>query len=256
MEKNNFNKAYIYIIAIFAIGIAISNIISFFNGVGFALIGASLLLVLALANILKDETIKKRFGDIFVLITLELMMLIVLFFAYDFNLNGITNKFPLVMRNICAIYSLISTIYVVFRYVSEIKGKKYNFVEYMLGNYTPDPTAKNKLKKNSKKNKELENGTLAPKPSSLEHTENTQKEEVVAQTNDNDTSVDASNNDEVSITDIDAIDIEDAVDVDDLQQAETEEVQQDQSLPQNESEVASTTTQNSTPNVPSNRFWE
>ncbi|MBQ7797648.1 MAG: hypothetical protein IJ371_00810 [Clostridia bacterium] len=176
MEKNNFNKAYIYIIAIFAIGIAVSNIISFFHGVGFALIGASLLLILAITNILRDESIKKRFGDIFVLIAIELIMLIILFFAYDFNLNGITNNFPLVMRNICAIYSLIATGYVIFRYVSEIKGKKYNFVEYMLGNYTPDPTAKKKSKAASKKNKELENGTLAPKPSSLENNVTAQEE--------------------------------------------------------------------------------
>ena len=169
MEKNNFNKAYIYLIAIFAIGIAISNIISFFNGVGFALIGASLLLILAIANILKDEANKKRFGDILALIAIELLMLVVLFFAYDFNLSGITNKFPLIMRNICAIYSLIATGYVIFRYISEIKGKKYNFVEYMLGNYTPDPTKKKTAKEKVKKNKELENGTLAPKPSSIEN---------------------------------------------------------------------------------------
>lgn len=187
MEKNNLNKAYIYIIAIFAIGIAISNIVSFFNGVGFALIGSSVLLVLTISTILKDEDNKKRFGDIFVLIALEFLMFIVLFFAYDFNLNGITNKFPLVMRNICAIYSLLSAGYVIFRYISEIKGKRYNFVEYMLGNYTPQPKEK-KLKPSKaeiKKNKELENGTLAPKPSSLESfeenkqsTENSREETV------------------------------------------------------------------------------
>ncbi|MBQ8522489.1 MAG: hypothetical protein IJ458_02355 [Clostridia bacterium] len=185
MEKNNFNKAYIYIIAIFAIGIAISNIISFFNGVGFALIGASLLLILTISTILKDEEHKKRFGDIFVLITLELIMLIVLFFAYDFNLNGISSKFPLVMRNICAIYSLIATGYIVFRYVSEVKGKKYNFIEYMLGNYTPVAKSKEKKVKLSKeqikKNKELENGTFEPKPSSLDSATNMQAEN---QTND------------------------------------------------------------------------
>jgi len=173
MEKNNFNKAYIYIIAIFAIGIAISNIISFFNGVGFALIGTSVLLALAISNILKDENNKKRFGDIFLLIILEIMMLIVLFFAYDFNLNGMTNKFPLVMRNIYAIYSLFATGYVIFRYISEIKGKKYKFVEYLLGNYTPEPRVKVKktklTKEQIKKNKELENGTLEPKPSSIEN---------------------------------------------------------------------------------------
>ncbi|MBO5910546.1 MAG: hypothetical protein J6Q15_03460 [Clostridia bacterium] len=174
MEKNNFNKAYIYIIAIFAIGIAISNVISFFHGVGFALIGASLCLILAIINILKDDANKKRFGDLFILIILEFLMLIVLFFAYDFNLNGITNKFPIVMRNICAIYSMIATGYVIFRYISEIKGKKYDFVEYILGNYTPDPTDKKKSKEKIKKNKELENGTLEPKPSSLERVEEEQ----------------------------------------------------------------------------------
>lgn len=176
MEKNNFNKAYIYIIAIFAIGVAISNIISFFNGVGFALMGSSLLLILAIVNILKDEQNKKRFGDLFILITIEFLMLVVLFFAYDFNINGITNNFPLVMRNIYAIYSIISIGYVVFRYISEIKGKRYNFVEYMLGNYVPEKKEKKaKLSKEQiKKNKELENGTLEPKPSSIEVVEEEQ----------------------------------------------------------------------------------
>lgn len=183
MEKSNFNKAYMYIVGIFAIGIAISNIISFFHGVGFALIGSSLLLFLAIANILKSEN-KKRFGDLFILIALEFIMFIILFFAYDFNLNGITNKFPLVMRNICAIYSILALAYVMFRYISEIKGKKYNFVEYMLGNYTPAPKEK-KVKPSKaevKKNKELENGTLEPKPSSsnklAEISENSTEESI------------------------------------------------------------------------------
>lgn len=167
MEKNNFNKAYIYIVGIFAIGIAISNIISFFSGVGFALIGASLLLFLTISNVLKSDG-KKRFGDIFVLIIIEFMLFIVLFFAYDFNINGFSSKFPQVLRNICAIYSIFAIAYVIFRYVSEIKGKRYKFVEYILGNYTPEPKPKKekkaKLSKAEiKKNKELENGTLAPK---------------------------------------------------------------------------------------------
>ncbi len=174
MEKSNFNKAYVYIVGIFAIGIAISNIISFFHGVGFALVGASLLLILVITNILKDEENKKRFGDIFVLITLEFLMLIVLFFAFDFNIEGMANEFPLVMRNICAIYSILALGYVIFRYISEVKGRKYVFVEYILGNYTPDPSKKKEKKakpskEEIKKNKELENGTLAPKPSSVEN---------------------------------------------------------------------------------------
>ena len=187
MEKNNFNKAYIFIIVIFAIGIAISNIMSFFNGVGFALIGSGLLLTLAIVNIVKDEENKKRFGDIFVLITLEFIMLIVLFFAYDFNINGISSKFPFIIRNIYAIYSMFAIGYVIFRYVSEIKGIKYNFVEYMLGNYTPQPKEKKvKLSKEEiKKNRELENGTLEPKPSSIENAVVDHSKEVQAAIEDN-----------------------------------------------------------------------
>lgn len=168
MEKNYFNKAYMYIIGIFAIGIAISNVISFFNGVGFAFIATSILLFLAISNILKSDK-KKRFGDLFIFIAMEFMLLIILFFAYDFSLGGITNKFPLIMRNICAIYSILAVAYVLFRYISEINGKEYKFVEYMLGNYVPEQKPKKaKLSKDEiKRNKELENGTLAPKPSSI-----------------------------------------------------------------------------------------
>ena len=171
MEQNNFNKAYIFILAIFAIGLAVSNLISFFNGFGIALIGAIVLLVLAIYSVLKDDENKKRFGDIFVLITIEFLMFIVLFFAFDFNIKGITNNFPYVMRNICAIYSLLAVVYTIFRYVSEIKGKKFKFVEFMLGNYVPE-SKKNKVKLSKeeiKKNKELENGTFEPKPSSIEN---------------------------------------------------------------------------------------
>lgn len=184
MEKSNFNKAYIYIIGIFAIGIAISNVITFFGGMGFALIGASILLSMAIINILKDEANKKRFGDIFILLSLEFILFIILFFAYDFNLNGLSSKFPLVIRNICAIYSLIAFGYILFRFISEIKGKRYNFIEYILGNYTPAPKEKKikPTKAEIKKNKELENGTLEPKPSSLENPMleiNTEDEEIV-----------------------------------------------------------------------------
>ena len=169
MEKKDLNLTYIYLMAIFAIGVAMANIISFFGGVGFALVGASVLLVLAARKILNSMD-KKRFGDIVILITIEFLMFIVLFFAYDFNINGITNKFPMVMRNICAIYSIFAMGYVAFRYFSEVKGKKYKFVEYILGNYTP--VKKDKKSKHNKemlkKNRELENGTLEPKPISVQ----------------------------------------------------------------------------------------
>ena len=108
-------------------------------------------------------------------------MLIVLFFAFDFDVNGITTKFPLVMRNICAIYSLLAIGYVAFRYISEVKGKKYKFVEYLLGNYVPEKKAKEKKAKLSKaeikKNKELENGTLEEKPNKVQEPQIVEKVE-------------------------------------------------------------------------------
>ena len=173
MEKNNLHKAYIYILAIFAIGVSIANIIAFFNGVGFALVGASTLLILTVLHIVKNERIKKRFGDIFVLLMFEFLMISILFVVYDFGIDGISSGFLHIMRNICAIYSLLSVCYVLFRYVGEVKGVKYGFVEYMLGNYTSQPKQpkEKKIKPSKaeiKKNKELENGTLEPKPSSLE----------------------------------------------------------------------------------------
>ena len=189
MEQKNFNKAYIFILSIFAIGLAVSNLISFFNGFGIAFVGSIVLLILAIYYVLKDEQNKKRFGDIFILITIEFLMFIVLFFAFDFNIKGITNNFPYVMRNICAIYSLLAVVYIVFRYVSEIKGKKFKFVEFMLGNYIPEskPSKAKLSKEEIKKNKELENGTFEPKPSSIENVTEVVTEEETADKNIEDT---------------------------------------------------------------------
>ena len=175
--------------SIFAIGLAVSNLISFFNGFGIAFVGSIVLLILAIYYVLKDEQNKKRFGDIFILITIEFLMFIVLFFAFDFNIKGITNNFPYVMRNICAIYSLLAVVYTVFRYVSEIKGKKFKFVEFMLGNYIPEskPSKAKLSKEEIKKNKELENGTFEPKPSSIENVTEVVTEEETADKNIEDT---------------------------------------------------------------------
>ena len=195
MGKNNFNKAYLYIISIFAIGLAISNIISFFGGVGFALVGSLVLGVLALTNILADN--KKRFVDILVLLAIELLFMFILFFAYDFMITYNGSKFPFVMRNICATYSLICIAYIVFRFIYETKGWKFTCVEFVLGNYKRKPRAPHarkvrKSKAEVKKNKELENGTFEPKPSSVGiNTQTKDIEEVSIIEDDEDTTVEA-----------------------------------------------------------------
>ena len=184
MEKKDFNLAYIYLMAIFAIGITMANIISFFGGVGFAFVGASVLLILFARKVL-NSAYKKRFGDILILVIIEFLMFIILFFAYDFNMNGITNKSPMVMRNICAIYSIIALGYVAFRYFSEIKGKRYKFVEYILGNYTPEKKEKKAkpTKEMIKKNRELENGTLEPKPITMQSSAQVRPQQHIPQQN-------------------------------------------------------------------------
>lgn len=174
MDRDYLIKAYIYIIASLTIGVAIYNIMTFFGGVGLALVGFSVMLILAVRSILKSGEFKKRFGDIYVLIVLEAILMLILFFAVDYRTTGEITKFAFVFKNIISIYSIVALMYILFRFFGELNGKKYKAVEYMLGNYTPQPREKKvKVKKSKsgktggKKNKELENGTLAPKPSSM-----------------------------------------------------------------------------------------
>lgn len=174
MDRDYLVKAYIYIIASLTIGVAIYSIMTFFGGVGLALVGFSVMLILAVRSILKSGEFKKRFGDIYAMIVLEAILMLVLFFAVDYSTSGEICKFALVFKNIVSIYSIVALVYTLFRFFGELNGKRYKAVEYMLGNYTPQPREKkDKVKKvkpsktESKKNKELENGTLAPKPSSV-----------------------------------------------------------------------------------------
>lgn len=179
MDRDYLVKAYIYIIASLTIGIAIYNIMNFFGGVGLSLVGFSVLLILAVRNILKSGEFKKRFGDIYALIVLEALLMLILFFVVDYRTAGEVCKFALVLKNIISIYSIIALVYVLFRFFSELNGKKFKAVEYMLGNYTPAPKEPKPKKvkpskAETKKNKELENGTLAPKPSSMMETASTE----------------------------------------------------------------------------------
>lgn len=189
MDKNSLVKAYIYIIASLTIGIAIYNIMTFFGGVGLALVGFSVLLIFAVTNILKSGEYKKRFGDLYIVIVLEAVMMLFLFFVVDFRTGDGISKFGYVLKNIISVYSIIAMIYVLFRFFSELNGKRYTFVEYMLGNYTPTPREKKakKVKPSKaevKKNKELENGTLEPKPISVEEeSEAVEKEREVVEEN-------------------------------------------------------------------------
>ena len=116
------------------------------------------------------------------------------------------------MRNICAIYSILALGYVLFRYISEIKGKSYKFVEYLLGNYEPKPREKRikPSKAEIKKNKELENGTLEPKPSSIggvvgeeveqDLNETSESEEIVDERDDHEEAKLSNENDETTPT--------------------------------------------------------
>lgn len=182
MDKDCLVRAYIYIIASLTIGVAIYNVMTFFGGIGLGLVGFSVLLVLAVRNILKSGEFKKRFGDIYVLIVLEALLMLLLFFAVDYRTSGEVCKFAMVLKNIVSIYSMVVLVYVLFRFFCELSGKRFKAVEYMLGNYTPAPREpKSKKVKPSKvetkKNKELENGTLAPKPSSISNSEAEQSED-------------------------------------------------------------------------------
>lgn len=199
MDRDYLVKAYIYIIASLTIGVAIYNIMTFFGGVGLALVGFSVLLILAVTSILKSGEYKKRFGDLYIVIVLEAVMMLALFFVVDFRTGEGISKFAYVLKNIVSIYSIIALVYVIFRFLGELNGKRYKAVEYMLGNYTPAPREKKakKVKPSKaevKKNKELENGTLEPKPISVEEESEEEESEQDAE-NVEETSQENSSND-------------------------------------------------------------
>ena len=151
MKINRFNKAYLFIAIVFSISLVLSNIMSFFGGVGFALLASIILSGLALITVLNDEDNKKRFTDILVLVGINIVLMFILFFAYDFTIDYSFSKFPYIMRNICSVFALISIVYLVFRYIYEYKGWNFVVIEFLLGNYVKKPRG-TRVKKAKKSN--------------------------------------------------------------------------------------------------------
>ena len=104
---------------------------------------------------------------------LELILFLVVE-IFNTELSAGTIKGFNVYQSVLSFLGLIYFAYIVFRFICEVKGKKFNFIEIILGNV--------KREKKVKKAKELTNGSLMEKPNTHKELEETSNFTSIQQT--------------------------------------------------------------------------
>ena len=158
MQKNL--KLY-YILTFVLVGVVLAwkTLSATFLGAGVNFVAMLVLLAIMLMFICTDKFVKSRTRDLFIVSSvfagLELIVFLVLE-IFNTNLTYNTLKGFNIYQSVISFLGLIFFAYVVFRFICEVKGKTFAFVETLLGN--------NKREKKIKKAKELTNGSLMEKP--------------------------------------------------------------------------------------------
>lgn len=147
----------------------------FGSGVNF--VAMLILLAVMLMLICTDKEVKTRTRDLFVVSAVFTFLELILFLVVEiFNteLSTGTIKGFNVYQSVLSFLGLIYFVYIVFRFICEVKGKKIGFVEVLLGNV--------KREKKVKKAKELTNGSLMEKPNKHKELEETSNFTSIQQT--------------------------------------------------------------------------
>lgn len=151
---------YVYAFVICGVVIAWKSLATSLLGVGFNFVVMLVLLALMLMLICTDREIKTRTLDLFVASGVFAVLEFVLFMALEIcNVSltyGAIKGFS-VYQSVLSVLGILYFAYVVFRFICDAKGKRFAFIETMLGN--------RKREKKEKKPKELSNGSLMEKPS-------------------------------------------------------------------------------------------
>ncbi len=149
--------SFILFILIASISLAWRTLSGFFSGVGVNFVVMVVALGVILYLVLTDGYVKNRVMDLFVLscimVGLELLVFMVCEFGW-FNLQSL--KGINIYQSIISLVSLLFLVYIMFRFLTETKNVRVNFVESILGNQARE--------KKEKKSKELTNGSLEEKP--------------------------------------------------------------------------------------------
>jgi len=185
--SKNIKISYILLFVFSAIIIAWNTLTNFFGGVAINFISLVGLLFVITLLILKDKEILKRIKDLFIIACVFCVLEIIVLFpfefsmlAYDYSNMGVSIlKAFAIYQNILIFFAIFFFAYVGFRFATEFVGKKFKFIEIMLGNEKRTVKAKK-----VKESKEVSNGALESKPNSKSSEnsfveQNSEEDEVV-----------------------------------------------------------------------------
>jgi len=161
----NLKLSFLLVTLASAIMMAWRTLYSFFGGVGINFVAMLVIVVVLTLVMLTDKFVLNRTKDLFIVTCALTCLELLVYFAFEFVVKDYSHlEGFLVYQNILSIIGIFFFAYISFRFITEFKGVKIGFIEFMLGNEKP-------VKKH-KKDKELANGTLEEKP-------NSKKEEMV-----------------------------------------------------------------------------
>ena len=178
----NLKLTYILVAVASAIIMAWRTLSNFFGGVGINFVAMLIIVAFLVLIMLTDKFVFNRTKDLLIAAFAFAALELIVYFGLEFVVDSYSHVGGfLVYQNVLSILSIFYFAYIAFRFITEFKGIKLGFIEFMLGNERPA--------KKPKKDKELVNGTLEEKPNAI-------REEIV-ETEENIEVVDAETNEEI-----------------------------------------------------------
>lgn len=167
--SKNLKISYILLFVFSAVLIAWNTLMSFFGGVAInfvALVGLVFAILLLSMN---DKPMFSRIKDLFFIACGFCVLELIVYFAFEFGIKTYDDiKGFLIYQNVISVIGMLFFVYLSFRFVTEMKGKRIKFIEIMLGNEKRAPKVK--------KAKEITNGSLEEKPNKQNTAETNEKE--------------------------------------------------------------------------------
>ncbi len=144
--------------------IAWHTLSNFFGGVGLNYVATLVVVAMLLSIVLFDKHTYGRIKDIFFVCCMFTILETIVYFPYEFGAcqNASVEVVFFNFQNVYAFLGLLFLAYIAFRFITESKNIRINFVEVILGN------EKISKSKKEKKSKEFSNGSLEEKPNNNE----------------------------------------------------------------------------------------
>lgn len=153
----NLKLSFVLYMIFYSVILAWATLTSFFGGVGINFVALIVVLALLLTIKLTDEFVSKRTKEMFWASVVFAGLEFLIYLVFEFTIaRGNAVKVFWIFQRIFTAFSILAFAYIVFRFITELKGVKIGFIETMLGNRN--------VSRKKKSNKELSNGSLEDKP--------------------------------------------------------------------------------------------